>query len=759
MDKVFLRNFVLLLALLAVCISIFIYTLFNGERTLSRTDDLVVQTYGIITRGERLSSLIESMLANQRGYALSGREDFLKEYQRDKARVSEMIASMSSLVVNNPAQTSRLEEMRHHINNFSDRLEEISRNVNPDGSLKTRETARQGIDATNDARMNILRINESILREEYNMVKAHVLLMEQKKKQYFNSLLSGGLVGCFVLLLINGFLFQSQSRRSRAEKSLAGSEQRFALASEGTNDGIFDWDIKTGEVYYSKQFFSMLGYKDREAFTGLMDDSRSLIHPDDLPAVKEQTDNYVNGVTSEYNCTYRVKHVNGYWVWINSRAKAVFDKEGRPARLVGVNTDITFMVEAQRRLEEEKNAAENANRAKSDFLAHMSHEIRTPLTAIAGIAEILEKKIDEVSEGHRKLIRTLGTSTSSLKDLINDILDFSKIESGEIELTEKAFNLDEVFTQVFSIMSIKAQEKNIDFTCDVSAIKDVNFYGDNMRLRQILINLIGNALKFSDKNGQVNVDISRVQDGDTTLLRVDVTDNGIGIAEDKFDLIFERFKQADTSVSRKYGGTGLGLPISKSLAVMMGGDISLQSDLGKGSTFTLILPFRSLADSTPATHQAALQLTHDTSDKSQKLSDQIGLSLQGKDRVLLVEDYEGNIVVIGFILDELNISYDIAKTGIQALDLWKKQYYNLILMDVQMPEMDGLTATSLIRKLEKDQSLSRTPIIGMTAHALVADKDKCIDAGMDAYLPKPIVEADLKTEILRYLKVRRSSAA
>lgn len=754
MDKVFLRNFILLLSLLACCIGVFVYTLFSGERTLSRTDDLVVQTYGIITRGERLSSLIESMLANQRGYALSGREEFLKEYQRDKARLSEVIASVSGLVINNPGQTSRLEEMRHHINNFSDRLEELSRNVTNDNASKSREIERQNIDAISDARLNILRINEAILREEYNMVKAHVLLMENKKKQYFNSLLSGGLVGAFVLLMINGFLFQSQSRRSRAEKSLAGSEQRFALASEGTNDGIFDWDIKTGEVYYSKQFFGMLGYKDREAFTGIMDDSRSLIHPDDLPSVIEQTENYVNGVTSEYNCTYRVKHINGYWVWTNSRAKAVFDKEGRPARLVGVNTDITFMVEAQRRLEEEKNAAENANRAKSDFLAHMSHEIRTPLTAIAGIAEILEKKIDEVSEGHRKLIRTLGTSTSSLKDLINDILDFSKIESGEIELNEKAFNLDEVFRQVVSIMSIKAQEKNIDFTCDVSAIENINFYGDNMRLRQILINLIGNALKFSDKNGTVNVDISRVQDGDTTLLRVDVSDNGIGIAEDKFDLIFERFKQADTSVSRKYGGTGLGLPISKNLARMMGGDISLQSDLGEGSTFTLILPFRSLADSLPATHHAEARQAS-KSDLSRKLNDQIEQSLQGRDKVLLVEDYEGNIVVIGFILDELNIAYDIAKTGLQALDLWKTHHYNLILMDVQMPEMDGLTATSLIRKIEKDEGIERTPIIGMTAHALVADKDKCIDAGMDAYLPKPIIEADLKTEILHYLKQRR----
>ncbi len=757
MDKVFLRNFVLLLALLACCISVFVYTLFNGERTLSRTDDLVVQTYGIITRGERLSSLIESMLANQRGYALSGREEYLKEYQRDKARVSELIASISGLVINNAGQTSRLEEMRHHINNFSDRLEERARDVAAGGPIKNLQAEKDNVTAINDARLNIQRINEAILREEYNMVKAHVLLMEQKKKQYFNSLLSGGLVGGFVLLLINGFLFQSQSRRSRAEKSLAGSEQRFALASEGTNDGIFDWDIKTGEVYYSKQFFGMLGYE-REAFTGLMDDSRNLIHPDDLPTVREQTENYVGGVTSEYNCTYRVKHINGYWVWINSRAKAVFDREGRPARLVGVNTDITFMVEAQRRLEEEKNAAENANRAKSDFLAHMSHEIRTPLTAIAGIAEILEKKIDEVSEGHRKLIRTLGTSTSSLKDLINDILDFSKIESGEIELNEKAFNLDEVFRQVYSIMSIKAQEKNIDFTCDVSTITDVNFYGDNMRLRQILINLIGNALKFSDKNGSVKVDISRVQEGDTTLLRVDVSDNGIGIAEDKFDIIFERFKQADTSVSRKYGGTGLGLPISKNLARMMGGDISLQSDLGEGSTFTLILPFRSLADSTPLSHHmTAVGLTN-KNDVSQKLNDQIGLSLQGKDKVLLVEDYEGNIVVIGFILDELNIAYDIAKTGLQALDLWKTRHYNLILMDVQMPEMDGLTATSLIRKIEADKNIDRTPIIGMTAHALVADKDKCIAAGMDAYLPKPIVEADLKTEILHYLKQRRTAA-
>lgn len=748
MDKIFLRNFCLLVAILSLCAGMLGYTLVSGERAFNKTDDLVVHTYDVITRAEQLSTVVEGMLAAQRGYLLSASPEFLREYEAKKAELTELVAALSELSVDNISQTSRIDEIRHHINVFTDRLEDRSRQVTL-GQTSVKQSSPEYIAAINDARINIRRINDAVLNEEYGLLKKRILMMESKKRQYFNSLLTGGLVGVVLILLFNGFLFQAQSRRARAEISLRESEQRFALAIEGTNDGIFDWDMKNNRMFFSKQYFDMLGYHDRPATYGSKDDAVMLIHPDDVTGAMDYLDRYLKRQLSEYSQTYRMRHANGYWIWINSRGKAIFDETGTPVRLVGAHTDITYLKQSQERLQQEKDAAEQANRAKSDFLAHMSHEIRTPLTAISGIAEILDKGQAAFDPKQRKLIKTLGTSTSSLKDLISDILDFSKIESGELELVPLNFRLDALFEQVISIMMVKAQEKNLTFVFDYSALRGAQFFGDPNRLRQILINLVGNALKFSEQ-GSVTVKATRQEKGSHAELQIKVSDTGIGIAADKFDIIFERFKQADSSVSRKYGGTGLGLPISKNLALMMGGDIFVESKVGVGSVFTLVIPFKDAEIEGDSANAASAEV-------SDKLSDQIRATASDQSRALLVEDYEGNIVVIGYILDDLHLKYDVARTGVEAVALWKKKHYDVILMDVQMPEMDGLTASTTIRGLEAENNIERTPIIGMTAHALVADKDKCIAAGMDAYLPKPIVENDLKTQILKFISATPSS--
>ena len=229
-------------------------------------------------------------------------------------------------------------------------------------------------------------------------------------------------------------------------------------------------------------------------------------------------------------------------------------------------------------------------------------------------------------------------------------------------------------------------------------------------------------------------------------MRVDVTDTGVGIAPENFDVVFERFKQADSSVSRKFGGTGLGLPISRNLAQLMGGDIFLSSEHGNGSTFTLLLPLKS--------DDEAIAKVKDSNSKT---SDKIKQIVTGENKILVVEDYEGNIVVIGYILEDLGIEHEFARNGVEALEMWEKNHYDIVLMDVQMPEMDGFTATRKIREKEAKQDMKRTPIIGMTAHALVGDKDKCIEAGMDVYLPKPLVESDLKEEIFNFLNQSKAA--
>jgi CheY-like chemotaxis protein len=380
----------------------------------------------------------------------------------------------------------------------------------------------------------------------------------------------------------------------------------------------------------------------------------------------------------------------------------------------------------------------------------MSHEIRTPLTAISGIAEILEKKQGNLDERQKKLIHTLSSSTATLKDLVNDVLDFSKIESGELELNNEIFRLSDLFEMLISIMGVRANEKGISFVFNYQDLKESNFYGDELRIRQILMNLLGNATKFTDQGG-VSVSAYVEERNSEQWLRIDVADTGIGISAEHFDMVFERFRQADSSVSRRYGGTGLGLPISKNLAELMGGKIILSSNFRKGSTFSVLLPDK----------KGLLKSQEDSYDQQQSasnLNDRIKNALRGDSKILVVEDYDGNIAVLSYLLEDLACQYDIARNGQQALDLWKDHDYCLILMDVQMPVMDGFRATAEIRQQEKEQGLEYTPIIGMTAHALIGDKDKCIEAGMDAYLSKPLVESDLKEEILKYLTAEKKAA-
>lgn len=743
MDKVFIRNFVVFVVILLGCAGALSYFLLKGDKSLDKSDELVIRSHSIITEAEQLSTLVEGMLAAQRGYLLTGDKVFLKQYRIRKANVSEHIAALSELTELNASQQSRLDEVRSYFTDFSKKLEERSQSVEP----QPKAEVLTDIEIIDGLRSNIVRINHAILKEEYTQLNRHFHLIDGKKSEYFNTLMISVGVGTILLLVINGFLLYAQRKRSHAEASLKDTEERFALAVDGTQDGIFDWDIQDNSIFYSRRFFEMIGY-DRKAFVGKPDDFEKLIHPEDVETVKNNVDLYLNGELSEYDQSFRVKHASGRWVWIQSRAKALFDRDGHATRMVGAHTDITPTVKTTERLQNEKQQAEDANRAKSEFLAHMSHEIRTPLTAISGIAEIFEKGKDSLNEKQQRLISTLLGSTSSLKDLINDILDFSKIESRELELDEQAFMLDEVFENVISMMSLKASEKGVSFVFDYRDFKKVEFYGDAKRIRQILVNLVNNAIKFTDKGGVTIKATADHRDGHE-FLRIDVADTGIGIAPENFDLVFERFKQADSSVSRRFGGTGLGLPISRNLAQLMGGDIFLSSELGKGSTFTVLLP---------------MKLTGGKKEKRQahaenKLNDQIRASITGDHKILMVEDYEGNIVVISYILEDIGVKFDIARTGAEAVKMWQKNHYDIVLMDIQMPEMDGFTATKKIRRAEHEKKLDYTPIIGMTAHALVGDKDKCIEAGMDAYLPKPIVEADLKREILKYIKPRKKKVA
>jgi PAS domain S-box-containing protein len=750
MDRTLVRNFLIFTVLTVVCFGALAGILWRSDHEIEKSGDWVKQTNNTLMASQELSALVEGMLNSQRGYLLSGRKNFLDEYEARKRDMSQRIAELSELTKDNPSQGSRLGEMRGYFSGLTFKLEERARIVRPTSSNADLMSGLQTIDSL---RKNILRLQQDMVNEEYSLLQERVHQVEVQKNKYFTTLIVGGTFCIAIMLLLNGFLLHAQTKRGAAERYLKESEDRFALAANGANDGIFDWNIDTGAVFYSKPFFAMLG-QDKPSHIGHIDDLKRLLHPEDAEKVWAYVDQYLRGEISEYSAVFRLRHEHGRWVWVNARAKAIYDDAGRAHRMVGAHTDITYLKEQHRRLEEAKLNAEAASQAKTDFLAHMSHEIRTPLTAISGIAEILDRQKTKLDDKQRQLVSTLLSSTSTLKDLVNDVLDFSKIESGEITLENKPFTGDDLFQQVISITAMNAGEKGLKFRVDTDALTGLIFHGDHLRIRQILINLIGNAIKFTDQ-GRIDV-TATVQPGNAVtagILRIDVKDTGIGVSRESFDLIFERFKQGDSSVSRKYGGTGLGLPISRNLARMMGGDIVLESEKNKGSTFTLTLPLDITKDA--AAHETNAAATRAA---AHAIAKRPMPTTNSEKRVLMVEDYEGNIVVISYFLEDMGLPFDIARSGKQALDHWNEQHYDLILMDIQMPEMDGFTATRNIRETEARENLPRTPIIGMTAHALVGDRDKCIEAGMDAYLPKPIIEADLRAAILAHLPDSKKAA-
>lgn len=744
MDKVFIRNFVIFALLLLVSVSVLTYYFIANDRKLGAFDDLVYKTQEIITESEIVSADVKGMLASQRGYLLTGNEDFLAKYQAQKIKVEKSLETLNNLTKYKKNQNKRVAQVKNSFIKFSQKLEERAKRLDPSANKNFLE----GVEIIDELNNNIVEANSLILDQAYGSLELRINALENKKKKYLTTLIGGVITGAVLLLIFNSFLLRAQRKRTKVENVLKDTEDRFALALEGTRDGIYDWDILNDKVFYSARFFEMLGY-DKKSHIGTLQESLDLVHPEDIDELNQKIASYLESELSEFYHEFRLKHASGRWVWVQSRSKALRDRNGKAYRKVGANTDITHLKQEQERLEIEKKKAEEANSAKSDFLAHMSHEIRTPLTAISGIAEILNNNTVNFDEKQSKLIKTLSSSTAALKEIVNDVLDFSKIESGELDLEEHSFPLDKLFAEVISMMAVRANEKGVSFLCDDAKIKDIDFYGDSGRLRQILVNLTGNAIKFTKASGSVKVQ-SRLEDRNgEQYLRIDVSDTGIGINAEDFDAIFERFKQADSSVSRKYGGTGLGLPISRNLARLMGGDIYLSSHVGDGSTFSVLLPMK-------IKHTENQSMSD--KEENKKSSDRLQASLNDENKILLVEDYSGNVVVIGHILDEMGLSYDTAGNGVEALTLWGSRHYDLVLMDVQMPEMDGFTATNEIRKLEKEKNLNRTPIIGMTAHALVGDKGKCIDAGMDAYLPKPIVEDDLRKEIIRQIEQHRKAA-
>ncbi|MCI4669301.1 MAG: ATP-binding protein [Bacteroidia bacterium] len=379
-------------------------------------------------------------------------------------------------------------------------------------------------------------------------------------------------------------------------------------------------------------------------------------------------------------------------------------------------------------LKEEKEAADRANKSKSLFLANMSHEIRTPMNGVIGITQLLESS--EMNPQQEEYIKILKVSGQKLLGIINDILDFSKIESGQLNLEETQLDLREELHKVKQLLEFEASEKKLDFQLNIDKSIPKNLLGDPVRFNQIALNLVSNAIKFTEK-GSVNISCSSDSNSEEIVgIKLEVRDTGIGISPDVKNKLFSAFSQADESTTRKFGGTGLGLAITSQLVQLMNGSIHIDSTPGQGSVFTVILPLKKSQNL--------------SKENTMKYSDPIQTPTT---RILLVEDNEINQRIAGMMLKRLGCKFSISENGLEALNEVQQSTYDLVFMDIQMPVMDGFTATKEIKKLQADGLIPTFPIIALTANATEEDRNKAKEVKMDGFLTKPIKIQTLKDVI------------
>lgn len=516
--------------------------------------------------------------------------------------------------------------------------------------------------------------------------------------------------------------------RQQAEASWKESEERWKYAIEGNGDGLWDWNAITNEVFFSPRWKELLGYEEDEIGNSLSEWSERL-HPDDKDYVYQAIEKHFKGETNYYISEHRLLCKDGTYKWILDRGKVMIrDQEGKPLRVIGTHTDISEQKKLQEELQEAKITAEKANRAKSEFLANISHELRTPLNAILGFTQLLNQD-SQLTQEQQETITIINYSGEHLLALINDILEMAKIESGQINVEHRDFKLSALLEYLQEMFTLKANSKGLLLIFQMAETVPTIIKGDELKIRQILINLLNNSIKFTDE-GSVTLQVSCLNN--PPRLQFIISDTGVGIDLNEQTNIFNPFVQVH-STSKNSEGTGLGLSITQKFVELMSGQIMVASQINQGTSFSVILPLYQADNLLPSSHSSSVKPT-------------IISSLD----ILIAEDNRVNQKVALQMLKRLGYTADIANHGEEVLLLLQQKHYDIVLMDIQMPIMDGIIATQEICQqfpLEK-----RPIIIALTANALQEEVKYYLSIGMNDYLSKPLRLEKLEATLLHWCK-------
>lgn len=530
--------------------------------------------------------------------------------------------------------------------------------------------------------------------------------------------------------------------RKKNQELIEENNERYDIILKATNDVIFDWNLATDEVKWCG-----LGLKNYLPDNIPVDNIPGIfwvngLHPEERKITVAKLHRAISTEGGTWESDNRFRRSDGTFAYVNTRGYVLANGDKKPIRMIGSMQDITDRKTAELEVRQAKFDAEEARKTQEQFLANMSHEIRTPMNGVIGMTQLLAGT--GLNEEQLEYVDTIKESAGNLMVIINDILDLTKIVAGKITIDRVNYVFADIVKNAIQITRFKAEEKGILLTWLVDPGINPMLLGDPFRLNQVLVNLLGNAIKFTE-HGEVKLEIKKLtEDDETVSLQFSVIDTGIGIDADKLESVFDRFTQASSATTRKFGGSGLGLTITKQLIELQGGSIDVMSTPGIGSTFTFYLSITK----GHAEPEAIL--------KNNLLNTEVH-QLEGI-KILLAEDNLINQKVAVKILTKEGADVTVASNGLEAVELAGNNFFDVILMDIQMPHLDGYNATKAIRN-ELPLPYSNIPIIAMTASALISEKEKCILAGMNDYITKPFQAKDLFDKIRCNISQHLASAA